>query len=73
MRKILEMLVVLTKLIQEGSQSYGVLLLQVPKTMRLTKAPENTVDANTGMDEAIFTVRGIICAKDLPPIFERPM
>jgi hypothetical protein len=62
----------LTRQNQEGSQDFGILLLQAPKTMRLTKAPKNTADASAGVDEAIFTVRGIICAKDLPPIFERP-
>jgi hypothetical protein len=38
-----------------------------PMTWRLLKRSSDPV-----MEEAVFTVQGIILSKDLPPIYEKP-
>ena len=38
-----------------------------PTTWRLLKRNSDSV-----MEEAVFTVQGIILSKDLPPIYEKP-
>jgi hypothetical protein len=48
-----------------------VVAMEGPKTWRLIKRIQNS-GATTSLEEAIFTVRGIICAKDMPPIYEKP-
>jgi hypothetical protein len=47
------------------------LTLDRPKSWRLIqKRPLETKDEP--LEELIFTVRGILCAKDLPPVNEKP-
>ena len=41
-----------------------------PKSWRLVK--KTTQESTIVADELVFTVRGIITAKDLPPICEKP-
>jgi hypothetical protein len=49
-----------------------VVAMDGPKTWRLVKRIPAQGSTATSLEESIFTVRGIICAKDMPPIYEKP-
>jgi hypothetical protein len=57
--------------IKLGLESLEVVVMNGPKTWRLVKRVQSS-GATTSLEEAIFTVRGIICAKDMPLIYEKP-
>jgi hypothetical protein len=57
--------------IKLGLDKLEVVAMDGPKTWRLVKRIQGSA-AMTTLEEAIFTVRGVICTKDMPPIYEKP-
>lgn len=49
------------------SERFKIQEVENPITWRLLKQNSSPV-----MEEAVFTVQGVILSKDLPPIFEKP-
>jgi hypothetical protein len=53
------------------NQSMEIRVIDEPKTWRLLSKPD-CEDTTGTLDEVVFTIRGILCGKDLPPVTEKP-
>jgi hypothetical protein len=51
--------------------SMEIRVVDEPKTWRLLSKPD-CEDTTGTLDEVVFTIRGILCGKDLPPVTEKP-
>ena len=54
--------------IKHFDKQYEVKEIEKPKTWRLLMQ----ATAERGVEEAVFTVQGVIISKDLPPLREKP-
>jgi len=43
-----------------------------PQTWRILRAGENDGEVSNAIEEMIYTVQGIVCSLDLPPVLEKP-